>query len=85
MSTKKPKTKVKLHIKGKIRNPLAHVSLKKKARQLNVDVISVKKGSWGTITFVVHGEKQRLWEIINWTQGHFRIFIVLDEVNFEFE
>jgi hypothetical protein len=79
------KTKLKMHIKGKGRNIFAKSNLKKLSQKLDVSLLSFTLISKGTLLITVSGDKNKLFEIIRWGQGHFNVYFLLDTINFEFE
>lgn len=75
--------KLKLNIKGNIRNYLSKLFLKRKLHKMGVAVHDITDHSMNHVEVVVSGEKHRLWDVVNLTKTQ-EIFFSLNEVVFEF-
>jgi hypothetical protein len=74
---------LKLQIKGNFKKFWAKLFLRKRIKSMGVEVQDIKDLSSEHVEIVVSGNKEQLWEVINWSKGQ-DIFLVLNEVIFEF-
>lgn len=80
---KKESKQLKLNIKGTILKFWNTLYLKHKIKKMGVEVHNLKHVSYDNVEIVVSGQKQNLWDVINWSKGQ-DLFFILDEVVFEF-
>jgi hypothetical protein len=77
------KKQLKLSVKGQIRNWLSTALLKWRLKRMGVDVHNITTANPSAIEIHVSGDKQNLWQVVNWTKRA-DIFVFMNEIVFEF-
>ena len=75
--------KLKLNIKGSIRNYLTKWFLRRKINNMGLKIHDLKDLSNTQVELVVSGEKDKLWDVVKLSKTQ-DVFIFLNEVIFEF-
>ncbi len=60
--------KLKLNIRGRFKKFWASYLLKRKARELGINLHSVEHPSRDSMHVTVSGEIKQLWKVVNWSQ-----------------